>query len=882
MGNIRYVLCFCSALYTVCVLVSACSDLGYSDYTIRSGDGDSSTDVQYVMLDNQYEVDCNCGEVSSWSIYAHNTGTISLQIWRPVGGSSYQLIGENVLTVSATGDSTFSISSTDRISVVFGDVVGWFASGTVLVDWDDVPGNGASGNNYITTNAAASSVGDTVSFSTTTRDKFAVYAQVSADSSPTFTNLPTTIATSRQAAGAGVGVFTVAATDSGANSTLTFSLLSASPAGSFALASSTGVVSSTSSSITPATYTLSIRVTDTCGNTQDEDLTIIVTNVAPVLYGLPIVVSISESAVDETLLHLINVTDSDGDTVTCSVGSSPSGPFIEKYADDGAGGVTQGVYLQSNPGLDYQTVNSYTITVTCDDGVDSATDFIYVYVILNNVPTISNLQNSTNIASDTPSNTVVFQVEYNDVEGDQTTFSLACSPSTPCPFVIYSTGKIFLSESLLGTSISAYEIDVTVSDAYTSSGTHRLTIYITDINTTPQLTNLPATIQVKEDTVIGTTVFTLSVYDDDGDSSHSFLTSFSPASGVGFFGLENNSRYLTLTSQLNYATQDASYNMSVEVSDSQVSSSPSWLLIEIVNVNKAPVLLQAQYQINSYEAVAGTVLPNPSYNVQDPDGDILTFAFDPSSNNTQGFAINRTTGLISLTLDYDRDNTDLGSSNRQWLVSISDPEGLSVTATLTVSILDTEDNVPRLSSTSYSGSVYTDATIGQVVVTATVTDADATSLNSAIEYSVSGTNLFNVDGFGNVIVFTSLTSYAETQHIFTLTVKNYGSSSSDAATVSVYIVQAPNSDSYFDKAENVAWVTTVTVVGFLLLLLLGYLVYQALQNYTPVPPTQVAPRDTKLPLSARSRPYSRSTVVTPSDIRAIESQWTAWDRHGWF
>ena len=33
------------------------------------------------------------------------------------------------------------------------------------------------------------------------------------------------------------------------------------------------------------------------------------------------------------------------------------------------------------------------------------------------------------------------QVLYTDTEGDQTSFSLACVPSSPCPFSIFSTGE---------------------------------------------------------------------------------------------------------------------------------------------------------------------------------------------------------------------------------------------------------------------------------------------------------------------------------------------------------------------------------------------------------------------------------------------------------
>ena len=323
--------------------------------------------------------------------------------------------------------------------------------------------------------------------------------------------------------------------------------------------------------------------------------------------------------------------------------------------------------------------------------------------------------------------------------------------------------------------------------------------------------------------------------------------------------------------------------MTVEASDGQATSTAGALTINIINVNEAPILYQAQYQVQTEEASAGTSLPSPGYKVADPDGDTLTFAFASGSDSTYGFSMSETTGAISLTLDYDREDASLNANSyRVWLVSISDPSGLSVTATLTVSILDKEDNVPQLSATSYSGSVYSDASVGQIVTSASASDADATSTNRVLEYSVSDTTLFNVDGSGNIVVFAGLGGHANTRHTFTLSVKNIGSSSNDTAAVSVYVEQA-TSEGFFDRAENIAWVTVVGVVGLGLLVGVAFFALHGYEAAASAPPpykaTQVAPADTKLP---SSRPHTRSTVVTPSDIKTIETEWSAWDNRSWF
>ena len=63
--------------------------------------------------------------------------------------------------------------------------------------------------------------------------------------------------------------------------------------------------------------------------------------------------------------------------------------------------------------------------------------------------------------------------------------------------------------------------------------------------------------KVTEDSAIGSTLFALSVYDEDGGTGHSFTTSFSPAAGAEFFTIQtsDSSHYVTLTAKLDYVSQ---------------------------------------------------------------------------------------------------------------------------------------------------------------------------------------------------------------------------------------------------------------------------------------------------------------------------------------
>lgn len=63
------------------------------------------------------------GEISQWRLWASGTGTVTLQMWRPVS-SGFQLVGANTVNVENLGLNTIDIS-TGRIAVEAGDVIGF-------------------------------------------------------------------------------------------------------------------------------------------------------------------------------------------------------------------------------------------------------------------------------------------------------------------------------------------------------------------------------------------------------------------------------------------------------------------------------------------------------------------------------------------------------------------------------------------------------------------------------------------------------------------------------------------------------------------------------------------------------------------------------------
>lgn len=49
------------------------------------------------------------------------------------------------------------------------------------------------------------------------------------------------------------------------------------------------------------------------------------------------------------------------------------------------------IYSKSSPGLSYALVNSYTLNISCSDGIDTTSEIFIVYVLQNVAPLFTNL-----------------------------------------------------------------------------------------------------------------------------------------------------------------------------------------------------------------------------------------------------------------------------------------------------------------------------------------------------------------------------------------------------------------------------------------------------------------------------------------------------------
>lgn len=89
----------------------------------------------FTMIDTSLRM-TDQGVIDSWSIFARRTGDIYLQVFRNIGGNSYQVIGENSFSLLGTGALTLEVAPEFKIAYDVGDYIGWTLGGLSIIPHD--------------------------------------------------------------------------------------------------------------------------------------------------------------------------------------------------------------------------------------------------------------------------------------------------------------------------------------------------------------------------------------------------------------------------------------------------------------------------------------------------------------------------------------------------------------------------------------------------------------------------------------------------------------------------------------------------------------------------------------------------------------------------
>ncbi|XP_056130418.1 protocadherin Fat 4 [Lampris incognitus] len=503
---------------------------------------------------------------------------------------------------------------------------------------------------------------------------------------------------------------------------------------------------------------------------------------------------IQENTPVDTVVFKAHAADADSGP-NSYVEYSLRGPFGNKFS---IGTIDGDVRLVGE--LDREELSNYTLMVVATDkgepALSSSMDVTMIVLDVNdNTPSFSQNIYDIEIEENTLTGTDIIQVFASDADegtNGQIRFSIT-GGNTNSDFRIDSvTGVISVAKQLDREARSAYSLVVQASDRGSSPRVDSATVNIVllDVNDCPPVFELsPYTVNVQENlNNLPRHILQVVARDDDQGANGQLSYMLSGGNDEGSFSLSSSGQ-LSLTQTLDREVK-GKYTLLVTATD---SGSPPLsgtgmvtVLVDDVNDNVPVFTSSAFHTTIAEDAPTGTdvLLVNSS----DADVGINgVISYSLTGGNGQ-FSINPATGQIITSSLLDRE----ARTNYQLLVVATDggqPQGMSSSTTVSVTVSDINDNPPRFHHHPYVTHIPASTSAGSLVFAVTVTDEDAGS-NAQLHYSLMGrsSEKFKIDPVrGAITASERLTGSSEVT--LTVRVKDGGANpKTDTTTVTVRFV----------------------------------------------------------------------------------------------
>ncbi|MDH5446500.1 MAG: cadherin domain-containing protein [Gammaproteobacteria bacterium] len=540
----------------------------------------------------------------------------------------------------------------------------------------------------------------------------------------------------------GTSVVTIAANDIDGPSA-TFSITAGNTGDAFAINASTGeiTVAGTLDYESLTTYTLTVNVSDGVHNGTVDVITNVtnVNDVAPAPTAGTITHP-AENATIGTSVVTIAANDSDGPSQSFGITNGNTGNAFA--INSGTGEITVAKTLN------YESVSSYTLTISVSDGTYSGE--LNVTINIKNVNDIAPSPAAGTI-SHPPENaaigTSVVTIAANDSDGPSPTFSLISGNTGNAFSINSSTGEITIANALDYETTPNYTLTVNVSDG-TLSGTVDVTIMVSNINDVAPAPAVGFITHPAENATIGTSVVTIAANDIDGPSA-----TFSILNGNtgNAFTIDPSTGAITVNGALDYETTPK-YTLRINVSDGMLSGTVD-VIITIVGTNDVAPSPTAGSITDPAEATEAGTLVTTVY-ANDSDGPDPVFSIT-NGNIDNVFEIDASTGVITVagTLDYETTPT------YNLTVTVSDGT-FTGTVDIPINIINENDTAPNLSVGAINPPLES-AAPGTLIAVVTATDID--DPDTKFTYKMTGTT-FVIDSKG-VISLNATLDYETTPRI---------------------------------------------------------------------------------------------------------------------
>ena len=435
---------------------------------------------------------------------------------------------------------------------------------------------------------------------------------------------------------------------------------------------------------------------------------------------------------------------------------------------------TGNVYLKS--GVDYERTSLYELEVVAHDGgfdSESASALLTVNIldVNDNTPqiTVSTLTESdvAEISESAPVETFVAHVSVFDADAglNGKTVCTVSHPTFQLRNLSEKRYKVVTSGTLDRESVETYSVKIECRDLGLPGlhGVHDLTVKVTDENdNSPIFSQTTYRVTIPENNVIGAFILQMNASDDDIGANGRLRYSLRKGTVSRFVHIDTHTGIIRATARLNYeAMKRFHFEVVARDNGTEAKSATASVIITVQDVNdESPRFVKLNYEFYVSEnlppnttvgRINATDLDSPMYSRH--TFSMISEGVNYASGNA--FSVKPLTGEITTRLQFDREFQSLYYF--KVIASDTDSPSLSSSASVTVYVTDTNDNVPVILyplKTNNSVTISSHVPVGHAIFRVQAIDADIDE-NANLTYRIfSSDDAFSIQPISGVIVTT--------------------------------------------------------------------------------------------------------------------------------
>ncbi|XP_029453376.1 LOW QUALITY PROTEIN: cadherin EGF LAG seven-pass G-type receptor 3 [Rhinatrema bivittatum] len=307
------------------------------------------------------------------------------------------------------------------------------------------------------------------------------------------------------------------------------------------------------------------------------------------------------------------------------------------------------------------------------------------------------------------------------------------------------------------------------------SATVKVYITVLDENdNVPQFSEKRYIVQVREDIRPHREILRVTATDMDKDNNALVHYNIISGNSRGQFAIDSVTGEIQVVAPLDFEVE-REYSLRIRAQDAgrpPLSNNTGMVSIQVMDINDhTPIFVSTPFQVSVLEnaAVGHSVIHIQAVDADYGENSRMEYKLTGVSPDTP-FVINSATGWITVSGSLDRETVE----NYFFGVEARDhgTPPLSASASVTITVMDVNDNRPEFTQKEYFIRLNEDATVGTNVLSVTAIDRD---VNSAISYQITGGNtrsrfaISTQGGVGLITLSLPLDYKQERRYVLTVT-----------------------------------------------------------------------------------------------------------------